>query len=118
MSSSPREKDAWIDALKKVLGDKFAALAPPPVIVEEIKKTGSNLERSDSRRSEVKSAPLLDHSGDNTAFMRSYSAGATLSDNKPNRTESSSPSPDRDTQRVSRVDIHFFSIPKRNYNHV
>ena len=97
MSSSPREKDAWTDALKKVLSDKFSTLTPP-VVAAEVKRTGTNLERSDSKRSEVKSAPMLDHNSDNAAFMRSYSAGATLNEKDRNTTTGSSPTPE--SQRV------------------
>ena len=96
MSSSPREKDAWTDALKKILGDKFTSLLPP-VVATEVKRTGTNLERSDSKRSEVKSAPVLDNNSDNAAFMRSYSAGATVHE-KHRNTTTSSPTPE--SQRV------------------
>ena len=97
MSSSPREKDAWTDALKKILDNKFTPLLPP-VVAAEVKRTGANLERNDSKRSEVKSAPVLDLNSDNAAFMRSYSAGATLNE-KHRNTTSSSPTPE--SQRVS-----------------
>ncbi|XP_066933180.1 rho guanine nucleotide exchange factor 7-like isoform X1 [Clytia hemisphaerica] len=93
MSSSPREKDAWMDALKKVLNDKFIPL-PAPIVVPEVKRTGANLERSDSKRSEVKSAPVLDHNAENAAFLRSYSTGATLNDKQRHTAISASPTPE------------------------
>lgn len=102
MSSSPREKDAWIDALKKILSDKFTALLPP--VVAEVTRTGTNLERSDSKRSEVKSAPVLDLNSDNAAFMRSYSAGATLNEKHRNTTSSS---PTSESQRVIHISLFF-----------
>ena len=72
MTSSPREKDVWIDALTKVLGDRY--LLQTTVAV---KKVASNLERSDSKRSEVRSLPLADGPCEEAPILRSYSTGAT-----------------------------------------
>lgn len=96
MTSSPREKDAWMDALKKVLGDRFSEQLQ---IVVEVKKVASNLERSDSKRSEVKSAPILDGGADNSAFTRSYSAGPTFNKQGANRSAGSSPVPEKEIQQ-------------------
>lgn len=96
MTSSPREKDAWIDALKKVLGERFVENLQ---IAGEVKKVASNLERSDSKRSEVKSAPILDAPADNSAFTRSFSVGPTFTKQGVNRSAGSSPIPEKEIQQ-------------------
>ena len=76
MTSSPREKDVWMHALKKVLKDRCDLLIQP----ETLKPTAPNLERSDSKRSEVKSLPLSDEGMevDEKPILRSYSTGAAV----------------------------------------
>jgi len=93
MTSSPREKDIWMDALKKVLGEKCTVELK---LKEVLKPASSNLERSDSKRSEVKSLPMLDVALDDSPFKRSYSAGASIvlsNQVKPPRSAGSSPVP-------------------------
>lgn len=89
MTSSPREKDIWMDALNKVLGSKCQ------LDFEKQKPSASNLERSDSKRSDIKSMSALDSSLDSTDFVRSYSVG--MPGNKmniiPPRSAGSSPVP-------------------------
>ncbi|XP_057302070.1 rho guanine nucleotide exchange factor 7-like [Hydractinia symbiolongicarpus] len=94
MTSSPREKDSWMEALKEVLGDRCKL-----DLEIERKPSTSNLERSDSKRSEVKSLPMLDVAAGDSAFHRSYSAGASIGQNKSDaaRSAGSSPVPSQDT---------------------
>lgn len=105
MTSSPREKDAWMDALQKVLSEKFVDVehSSPPVVAEQ-KKDGTNLERSDSKRSEVKSAPILDTDTSSSAFTRSFSAGPSIGNKQANRSAGSSPIPEKDTQNKVAID--------------
>uniref|UniRef100_T2MDY3 Rho guanine nucleotide exchange factor 7 n=1 Tax=Hydra vulgaris TaxID=6087 RepID=T2MDY3_HYDVU len=76
MTSSPREKDVWMHALKKVLKDRCDLAIQP----ETPKLAASKLERSDSKRSEVKSLPLSDEGVeiDEKPILRSYSTGAAV----------------------------------------
>ena len=91
MTSSPREKDVWIDALNKVLGSRCSV----ELELEKQKPVSSNLERSDSKRSEVKSLSAIDAGLDTTDFVRSYSVGMPGSQVKvmPPRSAGSSPVP-------------------------
>lgn len=99
MTSSPREKDVWMHALNKVLGNRCAV----ELDLEKIKPLyhASNLVRSDSKRSEVKSLSAIDGGLDTTDFVRSYSVGMGMQGGGhsrivPPRSAGSSPIPPQD----------------------
>ena len=98
MTSSPREKDVWMDALKKVLGTR--CIVELHSAVEATKPLKSNLERSDSKRSEVRSLPMLDEPSSDTPFKRSYSAGPSMAAGKVPRSADSSPIPTQENLKV------------------
>ena len=98
MTSSPREKDVWMDALKKVLGTRCTLELH--TAVEAIQPLKSNLERSDSKRSEVRSLPMLDEPSSDSPFKRSYSAGPSMAAGKVPRSADSSPIPTQENLKV------------------
>lgn len=98
MTSSPREKDVWMDALKKVLGTRCTVELHTGV--EATQPLKSNLERSDSKRSEVRSLPMLDEPSSDAIFKRSYSAGPSMVAGKVPRSADSSPIPTQENLKV------------------
>lgn len=100
MTSSPREKDVWMDALKKVLGNRCDLVTEKvhPIVRSDSKR---------SERSEKSMSAIVDPDLDTTDFVqRSYSVGPAMQNKKnskivPPRSTGSSPIPPQDEKVTS-----------------